>query len=117
MITGTPTTTAEETRIAEEIVSVLPAGSVARLLSDDRETIRYAVQSPLLKLRTVVFSRSSLAKLQNDPARAIKIEYLQRDLLRSASRRAEFRYPRLNRIVTAIRGKRQLQARLLAATV
>jgi hypothetical protein len=108
---STGTTIADETRIAEEIVSVLPAGSVARQLCDDRDSLRYVVQSATLKLRTIVFNRRSLNRLAGDPARAIKLEYLQRDLLRSAIRRAEFRYPRVNRIVTAIRGKRQLSAR------
>jgi hypothetical protein len=111
MTTGT--TLADETRIAEEIVSILPAGSVARLLCDDRDSIRYAVQSSNLKLRTIVFNRRSLHRLAGDPARAIKIEYLQRDILRSAIRRAEFRYPRVSRIVTAIRGKRRTVARKL----
>lgn len=83
----------DETRIAEEIVSVLPAG-VARALTSDRETIRYSVRAKGLKLRTIVFIRESLRRLITDPARAIKVEYLQRDLARSANRRGEFRYPR-----------------------
>jgi hypothetical protein len=83
----------DETRIAEEIVSVLPAG-VARALTSDRETIRYSVRAKGLKLRTIVFLRESLRRLITDPARAIKVEYLQRDLARSAERRGEFRYPR-----------------------
>ena len=111
---STGTTLADETRIAEEIVKILPAGSVARLLCEDRDSVRYAVQNAALKLRTIVFNRRSLNRLAGDPARAIKIEYLQRDLLRSAIRRAEFRYPRVSRIVTAVRGKRQAQARKLA---
>ena len=114
MTTGT--TIADETRIAEEIVSVLPAGSVARLISDDRDSIRYAVQSATLKLRTIVLNRRALNHLTVDPVRAVKIEYLQRDLIRSAIRRAEFRYPRLSRIVTAIRGKRRVKARLALAS-
>ena len=110
---STGTTIADETRIAEEIVSVLPSGSVARQLCDDRDSLRFVVQSSTLKLRTIVFNRRSLNRLAGDPARAIKLEYLQRDLLRSAIRRGEFRYPRVNRIVTAIRGKRQATARKL----
>ena len=83
----------DETRIAEEIVSVLPAG-VARALSTDRETIRYAVRAQGLKLRTIVFIRESLRRLIDDPLRAIKVEYLQRDLARNAGRRGDFQYPR-----------------------
>ena len=90
--------TNEETRVAEEIVSVLPAG-VARLCSDDRESIRYAVRGLGLKLRSVIFSRRALQHLLTDPAGAVKIEYLQRDLLRSAPRRAEYEYPRKSRMI------------------
>jgi hypothetical protein len=87
-----PTKQNDETRIAEEIVSVLPEG-VARALSADRETIRYAVRAEGLKLRTIVFIRKSLKRLIDDPLRAIKIDYLRRDLLRNADRRGDFRYP------------------------
>lgn len=89
----------EETRIAEEIVSVLPAGSVVRACSDDRDALRFTISAGALKLRSVVFDRESLRRLQLDPARAVKVEYLQRDLVSSAARRAEFRYPRLSRLV------------------
>lgn len=83
----------DETRIAEEIVSVLPVG-VARLCSSERASIRYAVRGDGLKLRTIVLNRRSLRKLIDDPAREIKIEYLQRDLLQNLAQRSEFRYPR-----------------------
>ena len=86
-------TKTDETRIAEQIVSVLPAG-VARACSAERDSIRYAVRDDGMKLRTIVLRRESLRRLIDDPARDIKIEYLQRDLLTSAERRAEFRYPR-----------------------
>ncbi|HVS33301.1 MAG TPA: hypothetical protein VMS98_17825 [Thermoanaerobaculia bacterium] len=102
----TNTRTIDETRLAQEIVGVLPQGVVTRLCSDDAEIIRFAVSDPSLKLKTISFSRKSLRRLAIDPALAVKIEYLQRDLVRSAARRAEFRYPRENRIVTAIRGRR-----------
>jgi hypothetical protein len=91
----------EETRIAEKIVSVLPAG-VARALSPDRETIRYAVRGDGMKLRTIVLRRASLRRLLEDAACEIKVEYLQRELLRTAESRTEFRYPRP--IATVIRG-------------
>lgn len=96
----------EETRLANEIVAVLPAGSIARFCSDDAESIRFAVQSADLKLRRIVLARSSLRRLLADAARAVKVEYLQRDLLRSAMRRADFRYPRINEVLKAIRGRR-----------
>lgn len=87
---------AEETRIAQEIMSVLPADSFVRACSDDRDSVHFTVSSDLLTLRSVVFNRESLRRLQTDPDRAVKIDYLQRDLLSSAIRRAEFRYPRLS---------------------
>ena len=91
----------DELTIAQSIVSVLPAGSVARVCSDDRDTIRFAVRAEGLKLRSVILQRESLKRLQNDTTSAVKIEYLQRDLLRSAGRRSEFQYPRTIRRAAA----------------
>ena len=87
----------DESRIAEEIVGVLPAG-VARACSPERNTIRYSVRGEDMKLRSIVLSRASLRRLAKDPHREVKIEYLKRDLLDSAGRRVEFRYPRLTRL-------------------
>ncbi len=83
----------DENAIAEQIVSALPAG-IARQFSAERDTIRYAVRGEGLKLRTIVLSRESLRRLAEDPLREIKVEYLQRDLTRSAAQSSEFRYPR-----------------------
>lgn len=105
----------DETKLAQEIVAVLPAGSVVRFCSDDADTIRFVVQASALKLRSVVLKRSSLRRLLSDAARSVKVEYLQRDLLRSAVRRAEFRYPRLSHVLEAARGRRQRRASTLAA--
>ena len=92
----------DETRIADEIVRVLPEGSVVRVCSDDRESIRYAVRDGSLKLRSVVFRRSSLRKLVNDPARNVKVEYLGRELAQAATQRSEYRYPRPVRLHSPI---------------
>jgi hypothetical protein len=83
----------DETRMAEEIVNVLPSG-VAREFSAERDAIRYAVRADGMRLRTIVLSRASLRRLMDDPARAVKVEYLRRDLLDAAAHRSEFRYPR-----------------------
>lgn len=83
----------DETRMAEDIVSILPTG-VARQFSSDRGAIRYAVRADGMKLKTIVLSRASLRRLIDDPARSVKVEYLQRDLLEAAAHRNEFRYPR-----------------------
>jgi hypothetical protein len=107
-------TTAEETRIAQEIVSVLPENSAVRICSDDADTVRFAVSGNGLKLRSVVFSRESLRRLLSDPARQVKIEYLQRDLAAGAARRTEFRYPRLSRFVRKATRPGRLRAAALA---
>lgn len=90
----------DETRLAEEIVTILDA-DVVRVCSDDRESIRYAVRASGLKLRSVILSRPALRRLLGDRDGAIKIEYLQRDLLRSAESRHEFVYPRRSALVPA----------------
>ncbi len=75
-------------------MSILPA-DIVRACSPEKHTIRYSVRADGMKLRTVVFSRESLRRLLDDPDQAVKVEYLKRDLLESASRRNDFRYPRL----------------------
>ncbi len=90
---NTATRNQEETRLAEEIVSVLQPAAL-RACSSARDVIRYAVRSTILKLRSVVLSRAALRRLLQDRAGAVKIDYLKRDLLRSATQRIEYRYPR-----------------------
>lgn len=96
----------KDIRLAEEILSVLPKGSWTRNVSTEVDLIRYTVSGRGLALRSVVLRRSSLERLLSDPAGAVKVEYLQRDLLRSARRRAEYRYPRAIR--AAARGRKPL---------
>jgi hypothetical protein len=89
----TQVTTNDECRIAEEIVGVLPA-DIVRACSPEKNKIRYSVRADGMKLKTIVFSRESLRRLLADPLLAVKVEYLQRDLLESATQKKEFRYPR-----------------------
>jgi hypothetical protein len=103
----------DETKLAQEILTVLPQGSVARYCSDDHDSIQFAVQAADLKLRSVVFRRASLRRLLTDAARGVKIEYLQRDILRNAVRRAEYRYPRLSHLVDVVRGRRKGRGTIL----
>src|SRR5947207_9395971 len=110
------TGTIYEMRVAEEIVSVLPAGSTMRVCSEERDSIRFAVRSNDLKLRSIVLSRASLRRLIDDPARGVKIEYLQRDLLRSAKRRNEFSYPRASCLSRVLPRRAAAAARALAVT-
>ncbi len=83
----------DETRLAEEIVSVLEPSAV-RVCSDERDVVRFTVRNEAFKLHTIIFSRPALRRLLKDAAAMIKVDYLKRDLLRTATQRAEFRYPR-----------------------
>lgn len=85
--------TTDETRLAEEIVETLDVDAV-RVCSDDRDSIRFAVRSTGIKLRSIVLRRGALRRLLLDPAGPVKIEYLQRELRRAAGQRVEFTYPR-----------------------
>ena len=83
----------DETKLAEEIVSVLEP-SALRACSPERDVIRYAVRSGAMKLRTIIFNRAALRRLLSDAAGLVKVDYLKRDLLRIADQRSEYRYPR-----------------------
>ena len=89
----TTLTNMDETRLAQEIVSVLEP-SALRDCSPERDVIRFAVRARALKLRTIIFSRAALRRLLQDAAALVKIDYLKRDLARMANQRAEYRYPR-----------------------
>ena len=84
----------DEAKLAAEIVSVLQPAAL-RACSSERDVIRYAVRGDSLKLRTIIFDRSALGRLLQTRDGAVKIEYLKRDLLRSAMNRIEYRYPRI----------------------
>jgi hypothetical protein len=88
--------TMDETKLAEEIVSVLDARAV-RVCSDDRENLHYAIRGNM-RLRSIVLGRHALRRLLHDRDGAVKIEYIQRDLLRCADERGEYVYPRRSAI-------------------
>ena len=88
--------TMDDMQLAEEIVSVLDA-QVVRVCSDDRDNLRYAIRGGM-RLRSVVLGRAALRRLLHDRDGAVKIEYLQRDLLRCAEQRGEYVYPRRSAI-------------------
>jgi hypothetical protein len=90
---STATQITDETKLAEEIVGTLDADAV-RVCSDDRDSIRFAIRSAGMKLRSIVLRRWALRRLLKDPAGAVKVEYLQRELRRSAGQRVEYTYPR-----------------------
>lgn len=87
------TTELSDTAVAEEIVSVLRFPAL-RFRSIADAAISYRVRDTSLKLRWVVLDRDSLRRLLLDRDRAVKIEYLKRDLLRSARLFRVYRYPR-----------------------
>lgn len=93
---GTTIRKMDEAKLADEIVGVLDP-AVVRACSEVRDAIRYAVRGKSLKLRSILLRRDALRRLLTDPAGAVKIEYLKRDLLRAAMHRTEFRYPHLTR--------------------
>src|SRR5260370_29014230 len=81
------------TKLGEEIVGTLDAEAV-RVCSDDRDSIGFSIRSAGMKLRSIVLRRWALRRLLNDPAGPVKVEYLQRELRRSAGQRIEYTYPR-----------------------
>ena len=101
----------DETKLAEEIVEVV-GSEVVRVCNDDRETLRFAIRSAALKLRSIVLSRASLRRLLLDPLGEVKIAYLKRDLHRAASQRTEYVFPRKSLIA---RVKNAAPPRLAAA--
>src|ERR1051326_786433 len=86
--------TMDETKLAEEIVSVMDA-RVVRVCSDDRENVHFAVRGAM-KLRSIVLGRAALRRLLHDRDGAVNIEYLQRGLLRSAEPPRGYVCPRLS---------------------
>jgi hypothetical protein len=82
-------------RLAREVLGVIPEEFLA-LEADDAEEIRFRVRGSRgsWKIRTIVFGRESLERLDRDPLRSVKVEYLQRELLRVAPRRQIWGYPR-----------------------
>ena len=80
-------------RLAEKIVGVLSTIAMRVECAADGSDICYAVRSRWLKLRSIVLNRASLRRLLTATNGLVKIEYLERDLLRMAVQRAEYRYP------------------------
>lgn len=81
-------------RLAQEIVSIVPPALITRLEEyPDRIQFRIA-SSDGWRLRRIVLGRESLEKLERDPQREVKLEYLQRDLANAGSTRRIWSYPR-----------------------
>ena len=82
-----------ERQLVQRIVAAL---SPARI-GIERETagaIDLSVARDGWMLARITLGRSALARLQSDPAREVKLEYLIRDILRTAPKRARWAYPR-----------------------
>jgi sugar-specific transcriptional regulator TrmB len=85
--------TSSVTEVARLILGVIP--TQVEVQSEDKDVIRYRIRRGFgWKLSRVVFSKASLNKLARDPKRDIKIEYLRRDIVNTATQRNEYRYPR-----------------------
>lgn len=88
-------------RVAASIVGVLSPVAVPVDCVSGCDAICFAVRSRSFRLRSIVLSRGSLRRLLTATNGVVKIEYLKRDLLRSAVNRAEYRYPRRRRQAAA----------------
>jgi len=85
--------TSSVTDVARLILGVIP--TQVEVQSEDGDVIRYRVRRGFgWKLAFIVFSKASLLKLARDPKRDVKIEYLRRDIVNTATQRREYRYPR-----------------------
>ncbi len=83
-----------EIQLAREVVAPIANGAGADCIAEDDGTIRVELRGGTgWKLSSIVFSREGLRRLQTDPDRKVKIEYLQRDIARAARSRSEYRYP------------------------
>lgn len=81
-------------RVAQEIVSVLEPELVTRTEEfPDRIQFRIAKRETS-ELRRVILARESLERLDHDPHRDVKIEYLRRELASVAGTRRTWAYPR-----------------------
>jgi hypothetical protein len=83
-----------EMQLAREVIAPIVGGTPAACIAEQDGTIRCELRGgPGCKLSSVVFSCEGLRRLQTDPDREVKIEYLQRDIARAARSRTEYRYP------------------------
>ncbi|MDX1584358.1 MAG: hypothetical protein R3338_12240 [Thermoanaerobaculia bacterium] len=80
--------------VAREIVSVFPPESISRCEEfPDRIQFRVTDREGL-EVRRIILGRESLRKLDRDPQRDVKIEYLRRDLENASRTRRTWAYPR-----------------------
>jgi hypothetical protein len=69
------------------------AADGATVMEDDA-TVQFRLPDrPGRKLASVIFGKASLRKLLSDPAGAVKLDYLKRDLQRAMMERRVFRFP------------------------
>lgn len=82
-------------RIAREIISVIPNELISRFEEfPDRLQFRIAQNHDGWQVQRVILARESLEKLDGDPSRDVKIEYLKRELANAARTRRVWTYPR-----------------------
>jgi hypothetical protein len=85
--------TSRITEVARQIIGVIP--TEVEFHSETATTLRYRVRRGFgWRLSSVVLDKQCLLHLASDPQRDVKIEYLRRDLVNSATFRREYRYPR-----------------------
>ncbi len=91
-VTRSRSTQDEPIRMMEEILSILRERNLQLVHADDG-IISFRLHEEGWKLKSLTFSVPCLKTLARDPQREIKIEYLQRDILRAAARRTTYTYP------------------------
>ena len=101
----------DEMELVRELIAPISSEGAAERVHESEDVISVSVRRMSgWKLRCIVFSREALQKLLSDPLRAVKVDYLKRDLLRSVSRREEFRYPRVGARLIKSRNLRSLRS-------
>ncbi|MEO8218991.1 MAG: hypothetical protein ABI718_18095 [Acidobacteriota bacterium] len=87
-----------ETKVVCDILQLLKTHGAEGKVVDDSDTISIALERRSgWKLTSVILSRKALQGLIEDPSGSVKIDYLKKDLIRSAVHRSEYRYPRVTR--------------------
>lgn len=81
-------------RLAQEIISVFPEELILRT-EEFPDRIQFRIgKCDGLELQRVIFGRQSLERLDRDPNRDVKIDYLRRELANAARTRRTWSYPR-----------------------
>ena len=82
----------EEMAVAEQLLKRL-APETGELLCEDEAVIAFQLRKRGWRLSRLVLSRRSLRKLATDPLRLIKLDWLTRDIERTAPQKKAYVFP------------------------